>query len=102
MAAETQAEIDLRQFETQSARLPVAPADSALFEATVTRLRELRPWLSEEQAGRLVEGWTGTRRLDPDPLFVPHEWVKEIELQRAAAEPDGDGSVKPVPAAPGA
>jgi hypothetical protein len=92
MAAETQAEVNLRHLETadsQGPRLPVAPADSALFESTVARLTELRPWLSERQAARLVEAWTGTRRLDPDPVFVPREWIEELELQRRALEPVG-------------
>jgi hypothetical protein len=92
MAAETQAEVNLRHLETADSRqprLPVAPADAPLFESTVARLRELRPWLSEDQGARLVEAWTGTRRLDPDPVFVPREWIEELELQRGELDPIG-------------
>jgi hypothetical protein len=92
MAAETQAEVNLRHLETadsHGARLPVAPADAPLFESTVARLRVLRPWLSEDQTARLVEAWTGTRRLDPDPVFVPREWIEELEFQRRVPDPIG-------------
>ena len=81
MAAEVQAEINLRHVE--SAALPPgggAEVDGALFADTVARLRDLRPWLSEEEAARAVAAWTGAR--PADPVFVPPEWVDEVESQR--------------------
>lgn len=83
MAAEVHAEINLRHMEAAAAAPPAtAPAvlDESLFADTVARLRALRPWLSEEQAMRTVEGLIGARR--PEPLFVPPEWQAEVELQR--------------------
>jgi hypothetical protein len=83
MAAEVHAEINLRHMEaagsSPSATAPSA-LDEALFADTVARLRELRPWLSEEQATRTVERLIGARR--PEQLFVPPEWQAEVELQR--------------------
>jgi hypothetical protein len=81
MAAEVQAEINLRHVE--SAEPPPgggAEVDEALFADTVARLRDLRPWLSEEEAARAVAAWTGTR--PAEPVFVPPEWVDEVESQR--------------------
>jgi hypothetical protein len=86
MAAEIQAEINLRHLEDHlpegRAAARAAPADPGLFSDTVARLRELRPWLTEEQAARAVEEWTAAPRLEPEPLFVPREWEQEVELQR--------------------
>ena len=83
MAAEVQAEINLRHMEA-GADAPQtfarAVLDESLFEDTVARLRELRPWLSGEQATRMVEHMVGARR--PEQLFVPPEWQVEVELQR--------------------
>ena len=81
MAAEVQAEINLRHVEI-AAPPPGggAEVDQALFADTVARLRDLRPWLSEEAATRAVTAWTGGR--PADPVFVPPEWVDEIESQR--------------------
>ena len=81
MAAEVQAEINLRHVE--SAEPPPgggAEVDKALFADTVARLRDLRPWLSEEAAARAVTAWTGAR--PADPVFVPPEWVDEVVSQR--------------------
>lgn len=90
MAAETQAEINMRHVEAAaaSAQTPPrpprsVPLDRELFEATVERLLELRPWLSPSQAAAVVEAWIGARRLEPDPLFVPSTWEREVELQEA-------------------
>ena len=83
MAAEVQAEINLRHMEAgTSAPAPAARAvlDESLFDDTVARLRELRPWLSPEQARRTVERLVGARR--PEKLFVPPEWEAEVDLQR--------------------
>jgi hypothetical protein len=81
MAAEVQAEINLRHVEN-AAPPPGggAEVDQALFADTVARLRDLRPWLSEEAATRAVTAWTGGR--PADAVFVPPEWVDEIESQR--------------------
>jgi hypothetical protein len=83
MAAEVQAEINLRHMEA-GAETPRtfqrAALDEALFHDTVARLHELRPWLSYEQATRMVEHMIGARR--PEQLFVPPEWQVEVELQR--------------------
>jgi hypothetical protein len=81
MAAEVQAEINLRHVET-AAPPPGggAEVDGALFADTVARLRDLRPWLSEDEATRAVAAWTGAR--PADPVFVPPEWVDEVESQR--------------------
>ncbi len=83
VAAEVQAEINLRHMEAGGSAPPAhAPAvlDEALFADTVARMRELRPWLSQEQATRAVEGLIRARR--PEELFVPTEWEAEVELQR--------------------
>jgi hypothetical protein len=82
MAAEVQAEINLRHMEASAEGRPARAAqlDPALFADTVARLRDLRPWLSEDQAARVVEGVVGARRAEP--LFVPAEWESEVELQR--------------------
>jgi len=83
IAAEVQAEINLRHMEAGGAAPPATAAavlDEALFADTVARLRELRPWLSQEQATRTVEGLIRARR--PEELFVPPEWESEVELQR--------------------
>jgi hypothetical protein len=90
MAAETQAEINMRHLEGESAGAP-APAlpatrvalDEDLFHATVERLRELRPALSRAQAAKAVEELVGARRLEPEPLFMPAAWEHELELQQA-------------------
>ena len=58
------------------------PLDAELFEATVDRLMQLRPGLSQTQATRAVESLIGARRLEPDPLFMPSAWERELELQR--------------------
>jgi hypothetical protein len=81
MAAEVQAEINLRHVEST----PLPPGagtevDQALFADTVARLRDLRPWLSEEEAARSVAAWTGTR--PAEPVFVPPDWVDEVTSQR--------------------
>lgn len=87
MAAETQSEINMRHLEGAGAgeRSPFparsAPLDEGLFEATVARLRELRPWLSRPAAVAAVEALIGARRLAPDPLFLPVVWEREVELQ---------------------
>ena len=83
LAAEVQAEINLRHMEESTGAPPPrasAALDESLFADTVARLRELRPWLSEEQATRMVEHVIGARR--PEELFVPPEWEAEVELQR--------------------
>ena len=83
MAAEVQAEINLRHMEEGAGapqRAARATLDEALFADTVARLRDLRPWLSKEQATRMVESLIGARR--PEPLFVPPEWQVEVELQQ--------------------
>jgi hypothetical protein len=89
MAAETQAEINMRHVEEEAASAPPPelPArrvalDGALFEDTVQRLRELRPSLSRAQAAAAVEELVGARRLEPEPLFMPAAWERELELQR--------------------
>jgi hypothetical protein len=81
MAAEVQAEINLRHVEST----PLPPGagtevDQALFAGTVARLRDLRPWLTEEEAARAVAAWTGTR--PAEPVFVPPDWVDEVTSQR--------------------
>jgi hypothetical protein len=108
MAAETQAELNLRHLERgadadssgRSAALAapldrvapaLAPADEArhhlLFHDTVERLRVLRPHLSRTQAETAVR-----RFLDPEdpalagaeePLVIPREWLQEA---RSSAE----------------
>jgi hypothetical protein len=81
MAAEVQAEINLRHVE--SAAPPPdsgAEVNQALFADTVARLRDLRPWLSEEEAARAVQAFTGAR--PAQAVFVPPEWVNEVESQR--------------------
>jgi hypothetical protein len=90
MAAETQAEINMRHLEEEaaSAATPELPArrvalDGELFEQTVQRLMELRPSLSRAQAAGAVEELVGARRLEPEPLFMPAAWEHELELQRA-------------------
>jgi hypothetical protein len=82
MAAEVQAEINLRHMEAGAEGRPSREAqlDPAVFADTVARLRDLRPWLSEGQAARTVEGFVGARRAES--LFVPAEWEAELELQR--------------------
>ena len=82
MAAELQAEINLRHMEAAAGDQPARAAqlDPGLFADTVARLRDLRPWLSEAQATRMVEGVVGARLAEP--LFVPAEWESEVELQR--------------------
>jgi len=88
MAAETQSEINMRHLETgaegDAPPLPPrsVPLDAELFEATVERLRQLRPGLSRAQATTAVESLIGARRLEPDPLFMPSAWENELELQR--------------------
>lgn len=88
MAAETQAEINMRHVEDASvghgSPLPArtAPLDETLFRATVERMRELRPWLSRTAAVAAVEALIGARRLEPDPLFMPSAWEREVELQQ--------------------
>src|SRR4051812_8402103 len=82
MAAEVQAEINLRHVEsTPQPPGGGAVVDQVLFADTVARLRDLRPWLSEQEAARAVAAWTGTR--PAAPVFVPPEWVDEVESQRA-------------------
>jgi hypothetical protein len=81
MAAEVQAEINLRHVEIRAApRDGGVEVDQALFADTVARLRDLRPWLSEEEAARAVQSFTGARPVQPS--FVPPEWVHEVESQR--------------------
>ncbi len=90
MAAETQSEINMRHLEDEAASdadgLPLPPRsvrlDADLFEATVERLTQLRPGLSHAQATAAVESLIGARRLEPDPLFMPSAWEREVELQR--------------------
>jgi hypothetical protein len=89
MAAETQSEINMRHLEagaeaTDAPPLPPrsVPLDAELFEATVERLRQLRPGLTLAQATTAVESLIGARRLEPDPLFMPSAWENELELQR--------------------
>ncbi len=97
MAAETQAEVSLRRMEvgaedpSPATALRAAALDGRLFDDTVGRLRQLRPWLSEAQASRLVEGWIGARRVEIDPLYVPDDWATEVELQRDRLEAAGAG-----------
>lgn len=89
MAAETQSEINMRHVEDsvggQEPPLPArsVPLDGELFDATVDRLRELRPWLARSAAVAAVEALIGARRLAPDPLFMPAAWEREVELQEA-------------------
>jgi hypothetical protein len=83
MAAEVQAEINLRHLGGCSDTPPPARAavlDQSLFDDTVRRLRELRPWLSKDEAARCVETMVGARRAEP--LYVPAEWEAEVELQQ--------------------
>ena len=89
MAAETQSEINMRHLEdgaeaSDAPPLPPrsVPLDTELFEATVERLMQLRPGLSETQATTAVESLIGARRLEPEPLFMPSAWQREVELQR--------------------
>ena len=89
MAAETQSEINMRHLEdgaeaSDAPPLPPrsVPLDPELFEATVERLMQLRPGLSETQATTAVESLIGARRLEPEPLFMPSAWQREVELQR--------------------
>jgi len=92
LAAETQAEINLRHVEIlaedseAAGHLPAVALDDRLFHETVGRLRQLRPWLTEGQASRLLEVWVGARRLEIDPLFVPDDWATEVRLQRERLE----------------
>lgn len=92
MAAETQAEINLRHVELSVedvegfSALPAVALDERLFQDTVGRLRQLRPWLSEGQASRVVEGWIGARRVETHPLFLPDDWATEVTLQRDRLE----------------
>jgi hypothetical protein len=89
MAAETQSEINMRHLEESAADdgppLParVAPVDEELFAATVERLMELRPGLDRAGATAAVESLIGARRLEPEPLFLPSAWDREVELQEA-------------------
>lgn len=92
MAAEAQAEINLRHLEAGvegglegTAR---APHREALFGSTVARVRELRPWLSQTEAVKAVAAWIGTPEEDRAPLFVPDEWVEEVRLQRERVTDD--------------
>jgi hypothetical protein len=93
MAAETQAEINLRHLEESASgeEVPDATAglDPALVADTVARLRDLRPWLGEEQAARTVRGWVSSDQ----SMFVPPEWEDEVELQRRRL----DGSSEAIP-----
>lgn len=89
MAAETQSEINMRHLEdgAESSCAPPlpprsVPLDAELFEATVDRLMQLRPGLARAQATTAVESLIGARRLEPDPLFMPAAWERELELQR--------------------
>lgn len=97
MAAETQAEISVRRMEVTASNgtsgrvLPAAPLDGRVFHDTVGRLRQLRPWLSEGRASRLVETWIGARRIEIDPLFVPDAWATEVDLQRDRLQAAGAG-----------
>lgn len=98
MAAETQAEINLRHVEISvddseaALALPAVALDERLFHDTVGRLRQLRPWLTEGQASRILEGWIGARRVELDPLFVPDDWATEAGLQRDRLEAAGAGA----------
>lgn len=89
MAAEIQAEVNVRHLEQTAARAAASmPARSAaldeqLFAATVDRLIELRPSLSRAEATGVVEGLIGARRLEADPLYLPADWQHEVELQQA-------------------
>jgi hypothetical protein len=82
MAAETQAEINLRHVEGRAlpdeGPDPTAGLDPAVVADTVARLRDSRPWLDEAQAARAVRAWVGSDQ----PVFVPPEWEDEVELQR--------------------
>jgi hypothetical protein len=81
MAAEVQAEINLRHVEGATPPHDSgAEVDEALFADTVERLRDLRPWLSEDEAARAVQAFTGAR--PATTVFVPPEWVDEVESQR--------------------
>jgi hypothetical protein len=85
MAAETHAEINVRHLEGIGAAdrpARTARVDERLFDSTVTRLRELRPGLSRDEAEASVEAAIGARRADPDPLFVPGGWEREVAFQR--------------------
>ena len=89
MAGEVAAEINLRHMEALAENGP--PTDSIVideerFAEAVSRIRELRPWLSEKQAETMVEAFMGARRVEN--LAVPPEWEAEVELQRErVAEP---------------
>jgi hypothetical protein len=83
MAGEVAAEMNLRHMEAAAAEGPPTGSieiDPELFGQTVARIRRLRPWLSDEQAGRLVEAVLGARRVED--MVVPPEWSRELELQR--------------------
>jgi hypothetical protein len=89
MAAEVQAEVNLRHLELRAEAAPLPSLarhacahEQALFAQATLRLRELRPWLTESRAARVIESWLGLRVLEPDPTFVPAEWVEEVRLQR--------------------
>jgi hypothetical protein len=85
MAAEAQAEINLRHLEagadTTPEGMPRAADREELFGSTVSRVRELRPWLSQDEAIRAVAAWIATPEEEHAPLFVPDEWVEEVRLQ---------------------
>ena len=78
MAAETHAEINVRQLEAIRANRPArtAAVDERLFASTVERLLELRPTLTRGEAAACVEASIGARRADPDPLFLPGAWER--------------------------
>jgi hypothetical protein len=85
MAAEVQAEINLRHLEAASGADGAHPGgdlDRALLADTVARLRDLRPWLSADEAARAVRAWVASE----EPMFVPREWEDEVELQRRRLE----------------
>jgi hypothetical protein len=83
MAGEVAAEINLRHMEALAESGPPTDSvviDQAVFAGAVARIRELRPWLSEAQAERMVEALVGARRVED--VCVPPEWEAEVELQR--------------------
>jgi hypothetical protein len=89
MAAEVQAEVNLRHLELRAEAAPLpslahraCEREQALLAQAIRRLRELRPWLTESRAAHVIESWLGLRMLDLHPTFVPAEWVEEVRLQR--------------------
>ena len=89
MAAETQSEINMRHLEDGRRgrrRAAAAATQRAAGRRAVRGHRRAADTAAARhvaaQATTAVESLIGARRLEPDPLFMPSAWEREVELQR--------------------